>query len=169
MNVPLDLARWSRRRFLRVLSIASGGLLFASACSEQDAAPPAPASSPAAQRLALLKRVLRAHFDYLEFDDEVLDAFARDLTRHQGEWRPRSSPPPFTRFLASTDFFQNGADESRSLHYVQYYDPYVSPCYNPFTPDAGTASTRANSSDAKAVEVADTPPSSARRGRRKNA
>ena len=35
-------------------------------------------------------------------------------------------------YLSSTDFFINDADESRPVRFVALYDPYVSPCYNPF-------------------------------------
>ena len=31
----------------------------------------------------------------------------------------------------STDFFQNGQDQARALAFVAYYDPYLTPCYNP--------------------------------------
>ncbi len=37
-----------------------------------------------------------------------------------------------SQFLLSTDFFQNGADESRELKYIAYYDPYVAACRHPF-------------------------------------
>ncbi|MGO8858689.1 MAG: hypothetical protein ACLQO1_23775 [Steroidobacteraceae bacterium] len=34
-------------------------------------------------------------------------------------------------YLLSSDFFLNGADESRTVNYVAYYDP-LRPCQNPF-------------------------------------
>jgi hypothetical protein len=34
-------------------------------------------------------------------------------------------------YLLSSDFFLNGADESRTVNYVAYYDP-LHPCQNPF-------------------------------------
>jgi hypothetical protein len=82
---------------------------------------------------AALIAQLRGHFDYLEIDDAALSRFADDHQRHRGRFVPGAQLPPKdrVRFLMSTDFFQNGADESRRLHYVMYYDPYVSPCYNP--------------------------------------
>jgi len=72
---------------------------------------------------------LREYFSYLEFDDEVLHAFMRDLARlpgrlHRGDVR--------RRFLLSTDFFVNGEDERRALKYRAFCDPYLSPCYSPF-------------------------------------
>lgn len=35
-------------------------------------------------------------------------------------------------FLLSTDFFENGADESRLVKYVAFYDPTAAICRNPF-------------------------------------
>jgi hypothetical protein len=34
-------------------------------------------------------------------------------------------------YLLSSDFFLNGADESRVVNYIAYYDPLL-PCQNPF-------------------------------------
>jgi len=74
---------------------------------------------------------LRRHFDYLEFEEDALAGYARDYLRYL-------APPDladtdlYTRFLLSNDFFQNGADESRAMHYVAFYDPYVTACRNPF-------------------------------------
>ncbi len=34
-------------------------------------------------------------------------------------------------FLLSTDFFQNDADENRSIAYLGYYDPLIAICRNP--------------------------------------
>ena len=36
-----------------------------------------------------------------------------------------------SQFLLSTDFFQEGMNEGRSIKYALYYDPYINPCYNP--------------------------------------
>ena len=35
-------------------------------------------------------------------------------------------------FLLSSDFFEHGADESRQVRYLRYYDPYAFACGNPF-------------------------------------
>jgi len=32
----------------------------------------------------------------------------------------------------SSDFFLNGADESKTVRYVAIYNPYVGACRNPF-------------------------------------
>jgi hypothetical protein len=47
-----------------------------------------------------------------------------------------------TKYLLSSDFFLNGADESRTVRYVNLYDP-MRPCGNPFARpavDRGAAS-----------------------------
>lgn len=36
-------------------------------------------------------------------------------------------------YLLSTDFFANGMDETRTIKYVAYYNPYLRPCMNPFS------------------------------------
>jgi hypothetical protein len=36
-----------------------------------------------------------------------------------------------TQYLISSDFFKNGADKSRTVQYLGYYDPLVA-CNNPF-------------------------------------
>lgn len=36
-----------------------------------------------------------------------------------------------SKFLLSTDFFQEGMNENRTIKYVLYYDPYINLCYNP--------------------------------------
>ena len=37
----------------------------------------------------------------------------------------------YLTFLKSTDFFLNGADESKPVKYISFADPYLSPCWNP--------------------------------------
>jgi hypothetical protein len=71
---------------------------------------------------------LRKKFDYLSIDDAVIEAYVRD--RADGNRRLDLSKE-YPRFLLSTDFFQNGADESRPLAYMSLFDAYVSPCYQP--------------------------------------
>ncbi len=130
MNRIVDL-NTTRRGLLRIIGVVGGGLLASGGCretEERSLGNVAPAANPG----RLLRDAIREHFAYLSIGEEVVEAFARDLTEHQGPWSPGTSPRPFTRFLASTDFFQQGADENRPLRYVAYYDPYVSTCYNPF-------------------------------------
>jgi hypothetical protein len=37
-----------------------------------------------------------------------------------------------SRYLLSTDFFANNANEQRAVSYISFYDPYTRPCGNPF-------------------------------------
>lgn len=79
---------------------------------------------------------LRAHFPTLALGDEVLDRYLADHTRHLGPVGRFSLVRPdfFSRFLLSTDYFLDAgasADPSRPIRYVAFYDPYVSPCWNP--------------------------------------
>ena len=130
MNRVFD---WSvtRRGLLRVAGILGGSLVAGSGCREPDEA--TCRDKPPGENIdSPLHRAIREHFAYLSIDDPVITEFAMDLERHQGSWNPETSPRPYTRFLASTDFFQNGADESRPLVYVAFYDPYANSCYNPF-------------------------------------
>ena len=81
---------------------------------------------------------LRGYFDYLSFDDDVIAAFVRDYQADTPRIHRREPTDAIaSRFLLSTDFFQNGANEAHPLHYVRYYDPYRSPCYNPLTQEEG--------------------------------
>lgn len=38
-----------------------------------------------------------------------------------------------TVYILSTDFFEHGMDESRTVRYVDLYDPRSRPCVNPFS------------------------------------
>lgn len=88
-----------------------------------------------------IERDLRREFDYLRFADGVVEGFAVTYQATVPEFDP--TEPEQRRemrqsFLLSTDFFQNGADERRLVRYVAFYDPYQTPCYNPFARiDAG--------------------------------
>ncbi len=79
-----------------------------------------------------IEEQVRAYFPYLQIDDEGLRKFA-DMHRSQFGSGLFAKPDTMLhkRFLLSTDFFPNGADEARVVRYVMYYDPYVSPCWNP--------------------------------------
>jgi hypothetical protein len=77
-------------------------------------------------------RAIAVYFSYLDIPDEVLTRFFDDYDR--AEEARMLTPLPldiYGRFLMSTDFFPGGADETRALAYLAFYDPRVSPCYNP--------------------------------------
>jgi hypothetical protein len=79
------------------------------------------------------KQKLLEFFGYLKISDEVADEFISDYRAHVRDVGRMSELGEdfYTRFLLSTDFFQNGADESRALTYVAIYGPTITPCYNP--------------------------------------
>jgi hypothetical protein len=74
---------------------------------------------------------LRRRFAYLTISGEDLDRFAAEFGRKYGEVSGLTLPGLNTVFLLSTDFFQNGADDSRPTRFVRLYDPQ-SGCPNPF-------------------------------------
>lgn len=112
--------------------------------------------------------VLRKRLDYLKLDEQGLHAYAADLVARKsvssGKLRSiaaagpvyahldvSSFANPFTRelrhgeerlvslYLLSSDFFLNGADETRMVRYRGYYDPVgqLSPCSNFFSRPLG--------------------------------
>jgi hypothetical protein len=104
-------------------------------------------------------KVLRKKLCYLKLEPSGVQRFARDLAARNEISGARlriidSAGPLYTApalsshtklndgilhgeervttlYLMSSDFFKNGADESREVHYVGYYDPMVA-CNNPF-------------------------------------
>lgn len=106
-----------------------------------------------------IAKVVYKRLPYLRLDDEGVRQFARDIKEqhvasslrlhlidaagglytgsamsehnkvndalHHGEDRIVG------QYLLSSDFFRNGADETRTVRYMGYYDPMV-PCNNPF-------------------------------------
>lgn len=114
-----------------------------------------------------IARVLHKRLCYLRLDPHGVDAFAKDMaTRDRiSKFRLRLisaagplytifNPPEggrldrllrhgedriVTQYLMSSDFFKNGADKTRVVCYLGYYDPLVA-CNNPFAcrpPDTG--------------------------------
>lgn len=99
---------------------------------------------------------LKSNFDYLTFniDDAQFTAFANEYLEYYREvpretWyvlrggdeeKHKNVMDDFAMtFLMSTDFFKNGADESKPVNYVMFYHPYRSPCWNPLSMSAGSA------------------------------
>lgn len=83
---------------------------------------------------ATLAAQLRERFAYLRCEAELFERFLDDLERHLpvlARHAPSNRIDVFARFLLSTDFFRTGADPTRPLRYVTFYDPYVTPCHNP--------------------------------------
>ncbi len=82
--------------------------------------------------LSPASRIAR-HFDYLTIDRSCLERFVADWEEHVAPLSRSSALPSeiFTRFLLSTDFFANGADEAKLVRYRGFADPYLTSCYNP--------------------------------------
>ncbi len=79
------------------------------------------------------QRKLVAYFDYLKIPDALADQYVGDYRTHVHDIGRLSELDDdfYTRFLLSTDFFQNNADESLTLTYVAIYGPTITLCYNP--------------------------------------
>jgi hypothetical protein len=79
---------------------------------------------------------LHRRFDFLDLDPAGVRRFVEDYQKHRGRIG-RFAPPRYPdqeiyhRYLLSTDFFMHGGDESRTVSYMMFYDPYASPCWNP--------------------------------------
>lgn len=81
---------------------------------------------------------VKENFGYLRIDQAGLEAFADDLqimwakSIHHRRQAARN-PHEFVleRFLLSSDFFQNHADESKLVRYLGIYEPYLRLCQNP--------------------------------------
>ena len=90
-----------------------------------------------ARRLAGARRTpqskLLTYFHYLKIPGNVADSYVADYRAHVHDIGRLSllDEDFYTRFLLSTDFFQNGAEETRALAYVSIYGPTITLCYNP--------------------------------------
>ena len=100
----------------------------------------APPQEPLDPWTELTAATLRRLLPYLQLDDDGLARFGRDLRAAGGRDLLRRADAGDARarewlgqqFLLSSDFFWNGADESRPVGYRAYYDPYAQACANPF-------------------------------------
>jgi hypothetical protein len=108
---------------------------------------------------AAIVKVLHKKLGYLKLDADGVQRFARDLTASKTISGVRlriidaagrlytgtelsadnrldngirhGEDKVVTDFLLSSDFFKNGADQTRSVHYLGLYDPMIA-CGNPF-------------------------------------
>lgn len=79
----------------------------------------------------IVRRIEEA-FPYLKLDPSTAAAFARDFVtyRDAGVLKPLPNLPLEDRFLLSSSFFDDGADESKTVEYVEFHDPWITPCSN---------------------------------------
>jgi hypothetical protein len=123
-----------RRHLLVAASImavagAGGATAWVLLPEDLDPRPPSGLGAEADHVIALIA----GHFHYLAVPDETLFAF---MGRHLEFRRPmpdsrKARSELYVRFLMSTDFFINDEDAARPLHFLAYYDPYRTPCFNP--------------------------------------
>ncbi len=96
-----------------------------------------------------IAKFIRGNFAYLKLDvrDEEIETFYKEYREWykpvvRDHWQriiKKRGPDVFvedmdevaTTFLLSTDFFINGADETRPVKYVRLYAPYKNPCWDP--------------------------------------
>lgn len=131
----------TRRRFAALLIAAASGAAMAPWLADSDArryygslvlGPVWLHGSRLANSIWPPARRIRRHFSYLRFDPGTVERFVADFERHIGVVLVGSNV--HMRFLMSTDFFQHGADESRTVGYALFYEPTVTLCYNPLSP-----------------------------------
>jgi len=142
-NRVADRGGLSRRIFI-ALSVAvlvplAGGMGWALQFTRRD-------SGLAARlehlRIALLERRYRhvplavaivRYYDYLQIVPGSVEQFVTAYEAHQGQMGPKvSSMDGVHRFLLSTDFFLQGADERMPVRFIALYAPLVNHCYRPF-------------------------------------
>jgi len=104
--------------------------------------------------------ILKRRVGYLENEEGSFERFAEEYIVYKDEyreqlgklsaiafpftyvtlyrWLPMGHPirrledNVVTKYLLSTDFFLKGADESRTVKYLSFYEPHLAPCRNPF-------------------------------------
>ena len=120
-----------RREFLAAGSLAAlaVGVLGSAGCGERQETTRGLSVAEARRRVV---EYLRVKLPWLNHGEGTLERFAEEYVRwYPPGTKPTAGPNLVARYLLSTDFFPGGADESRPLEFVEFYDPYVSPCYNP--------------------------------------
>jgi len=108
---------WTRRKFMAALG---GGIVLLG-------------GGAVLSRQRIMAWRIRTHFSYLNIKSGDALRFVRAYEKAYGQlpYYRRSVSDVYKKFLLSTDFFSNEADESLPVRYVMLYDPYLSPCYNP--------------------------------------
>ncbi len=80
-----------------------------------------------------LAQAIREHYDYLDLAPGTVEQFVEAYLAPGARLDDRPSVMDgLDRFLLSTDFFLNGADEAKTVHFRLLYSPMANPCYRPF-------------------------------------
>lgn len=95
------------------------------------------------------KGLILNELDYLTLDVAGVEQFVQDYAKNKSEnhllkirglylLRTSSGKSKVVEelvkdYLLATDFFRNRMDESKPLQYTGLYDPYKTPCANPFS------------------------------------
>lgn len=97
--------------------------------------------------------VILHQFRFLNLDRKGIDQFVQDYYKQEGSSKSALAQVKMrgyymlninsdqsqlvrtitTLYLLSTDFFQNRMDEGKLVRYQGIYDPYKTPCANPFS------------------------------------
>lgn len=128
-----------RRKFLTLLSLGVTAAVV----------PPIGFSSVSTKKAAV--GIIMNEFSYLTLDEQGVERFIEVYLRYDkytphldmklksyyllGIKSNRSSiiDSLVKKYLLSTDFFLNKMDESKTIKYIGFYNPYQSPCSNPFS------------------------------------
>jgi hypothetical protein len=124
----------TRRAFLRVVALGAAPVAVGSVVWRDSLSWVFQRSAARLRAFALSpEQRLRAHFHYLDLEPAGVEQYFADFRRYRPAFSRRLplAPDVYTDYLLSTDFFRQGADESRRVHYVGFYDPSVTPCNNP--------------------------------------
>ena len=80
-------------------------------------------------------QAIQEKLNYLELDRTALTQYQIEIEKIFGripELRKNETAETFaSHFLLCTNFFIDGEDTSKKIRFVTFYDPYISPCFNP--------------------------------------
>ncbi len=97
----------------------------------------------------VVERKIRQELSFMKLDENGVREFVSEYTKNMS-WKTKLALKSFalspltsrqsrkihrlmTMYILSTDFFDNGMDESRTVKYIAIYDPQGRPCINPFS------------------------------------
>lgn len=75
---------------------------------------------------------LQQKLSFLKIKKATISQFIEDYKNEHFNKIPEVNDQLIIQLLLSTNYVQNGADDSKEIEYTVYYSPWKSPCYNPF-------------------------------------